>query len=298
MKLRGRALLALVAVAVAVAPGGGPAAAAGDDVATVNGEGISRDDFETRIVDLLERQGAAADTITGEQARVVIREMVVNEVLRQRLVAEGIDPESGGELDDSTALVLAERAHYEDLLAEAGVLDVGAVQAAYEETGEANGLLCLRLFIVADGDAGDEARERLDDGEDFADVAADFDPQFAMSAGSISGDPSQPCIDPTVLTEAAAPIIDALHEAGVGTVVGPIETDVATVIAMVPPFDDVRSQFEDAAFSPAIEEMLADAEVTIDPRYGRWDAAAGAVVPLDQPPSESAPVDSVADVAQ
>jgi hypothetical protein len=301
VKLRGRAVpslvLPLVAVAIAVAPAGSqPVTAAGGDVATVNGQGISQDDFEATIEDLQERQGAVTDTITGEQARVVIREMVVNEVLRQRLVAEGIDPEAG-ELDDSTAVVLAERTHYQELLAEAGVLDLDAVQAEYEETGEAGGLLCLRLFVVADTDAGDEAMERLDDGEEFADVAADYDEQFAASAGSITGEPTQPCIDPTELTEAAAPIVEALLDAGIGTPVGPIETEVATVIAVIPPFDEVRGQFEDAAFGPAIEEMVAEADVTIDPRYGRWDAAGATVVALDEPPAGSAPVDSAADVA-
>ena len=70
----------------------------------------------------------------------------------------------------------------------------------------------------------------------------------------------------------------------------------ATVIAVIPPFDDVRSQFADAAFGPAIEEMLADAEISIDPRYGRWDSSTGSVVALDEPPAGSAPVDSAVDV--
>ena len=79
MKFHGSAVrslvLPLVAVALAVAPGASqPASATTDDVATVDGQGISQDDFEATIVDLQERQDAATDTMSGEQAHVVIRE--------------------------------------------------------------------------------------------------------------------------------------------------------------------------------------------------------------------------------
>ena len=92
--------------------------------------------------------------------------------------------------------------------------------------------------------------ERLDDGEAFADVAADYDEQFATSGGSVTGEPTQPCIDPTGLTEAAAPIVDTPS-----TRPAPASRSARSrprwppLIAVIPPFDDVRSQFADAALA-------------------------------------------------
>ena len=73
--------------------------------------------------------------------------------------------------------VIADRSRYAELLGETGAFDVdAAARASTSRRRSAGGLMCLRLFVVEDVDAGDEAMDDLDDGAEFADVAAEHDP--------------------------------------------------------------------------------------------------------------------------
>jgi hypothetical protein len=274
-----RALTGLLAVGVLAGPGGGRPAVASDAAATVNGVAISVDD----LTDTLEALGATG-SVSGDDARSVLTQMISNEAVRQALEAAGVDPDSGAEADDPAApAIVADRDRYVALLGETGAVDTEAVRDEYEQTGSAGGLLCLRLFVVTDVEAGEEAMDQLDDGAAFADVAVENDPTFATTGGSVTGDPNQLCFDPTGLTEAAAPIVDAVSEAGAEQPVGPIETEIATVIAIAPPFDEVSGELDDDLVGPVIADIVANADVSVAPRYGRWDSATSTVVPLGQP---------------
>lgn len=279
MKFARSASTGLLAVGLLIGPGGGRPAAAGDAAATVNGVTISVDDLTHTLEDL-----GARNTVTGDDARGVLTQLIVNEALRQAFVAAGIDPRSGSSQDDpNLAAVLADRDRYAALLVRAGMADLDAVEDEYERTGSAGGLMCLRLFVVADVETGEEAMEALDDGTPFAEVAADNDPSFPSTGGSVRGNPDELCFDPSGLTDAARPIVDAVAAAGAGQPVGPIETEIATIIAVAPPFEEVRAELDDSVVAAAIAEIVAAADVSVAPRYGRWDPVAATVVPLGQP---------------
>jgi hypothetical protein len=228
--------------------------------------------------------------------------MIGNEALRQALVEAGVDPGDGddpasdGTAPDGTAAaaqpqVVADRERYEALLADAGLVDVDAAREEYEATASFGGLTCLRLLIVDDVEAGDDAMAELDDGADFVEVASDLDDAFAQTGGSLSGNPEELCFDPATLTDAAAPILEAAAEAGAGTPFGPVETDVATVVAIAPPFDEVSGELSAGLAGAVVARIVAGADVTVAPRYGTWDPVSGTVVRLGQP------VDTVADVS-
>jgi len=273
-----RVLLPFAALAALAAPaGGGPASAADDDVATVNGAAITAAELE----DALAAVASGADSVSGDQARQVLSQLILNTVTRDALADAGVDPDAGAADGDT---FLDDWQRYQDLFAEAGMVDLGEVGAEYEEAGQAAGQICLLLFTVADEEAGNEAMDQLADGAEFAAVAVEHDPGAATSGGSVTGDPDDPCVEAASLTEAATPIVDALGAAGAGTPAGPVETELGLVVVMAPPFDDVSAHFDDAAVSAAVTDLIADLDVTVDPRYGRWDAAFG-VVPLGTPSS-------------
>lgn len=276
MLRRTRLLVPVAAIALAAPAGGRPAAAA-DEVATVNGAAITADELE----DALAAVANGADSVSGDQARQVLSQLILNAVTRDALSDAGVDPDAGAADGDT---FLDDWQRYQDLFADAGMVDLGEVGEEYEEAGQAAGQICMLLFTVADEEAGNEAMEQLADGTEFAAVAAEHDPGAATSGGSVTGNPDDPCVDAASLTEAATPIVDALGAAGAGTPAGPVETELGLVVVMAPPFDDVSTHFDDAAVSATVTDLIADLDVTVDPRYGRWDAAFG-VVPLGTPSS-------------
>jgi hypothetical protein len=77
--------------------------------------------------------------------------------------------------------------------------------------------------------------------------------------------------------------VDAVADVGAGKPAGPVDTEIGTVIVIAPPFDEVSDALDDELLAGALAGIIAEADVQIDPRYGRWDAAAGSVVALGQP---------------
>jgi hypothetical protein len=150
--------------------------------------------------------------------------------------------------------------------------------------------MCLRLSAGAEADLPD-VQARLDDGEDFGDVSADvsIDPELAAARG---GDQCalrsqyEQQLDPTAYGDIAG--------AAEGDVVGPYQYDeegnvviVEIRSASVPPFEEVSEQIVaslpvddgSVALDVLTAEVLAGDDVRVDPRFGRWDAEAGTVVP-------------------
>ena len=260
--------LAVVATVLFAVSNPAPALAA-DDVATVNDVSISVDEFEQTLQDL----GVTGDLVPGDDGRAVLGALVLNEVTRQFLVDHGVD------VSDVSGTLQEQQAAYEALLAEADVEIPDGLSEEYESTGGAAGLVCVRLFAVADADAGEEAMTAIAEGDDFDEVGAATDPSFEQTGGSISGEADQPCIRRAGLTPAADPLVAAAAEGEPGTPIGPVETQVGLFVVMVPPFEDVRHTLAPLV---ARDDFVASSDITIHPRYGRWDGATSSVVPLGQ----------------
>jgi hypothetical protein len=68
-----------------------------------------------------------------------------------------------------------------------------------------------------------------------------------------------------------------------GTPIGPVQTSFGWHVILARPYDEVAVAVDPAVGGLRLQEHLEGVEVRVDPRYGRWDAAAGTVVALDQP---------------
>jgi hypothetical protein len=262
-----RAAVVAAALLAAAVSSPGPAQAA-DDAATVNDASISVDDFEQSLQEL-----GAGELVAGDEGRAVLGVLVLNELTRQFLVNEGVD------VSEVSGTFQEQQAAYETLVAEADVEVPDGLSEEYESTGGAAGLVCIRLFAVEDADAGDEAMTAIAEGDEFDEVGAANDPGFEQTGGSITGEADQPCVRRAELNPAADPIVAAVTEGEPGTPVGPVETEVGLFVVMAPPFSDVRRTLAPLV---ARDDFVTASDITINPRYGRWDAATASVVPLGQ----------------
>jgi peptidyl-prolyl cis-trans isomerase C len=134
-----------------------------------------------------------------------------------------------------------------------------------------------------------DAIERIESGEEFADVAADV----SIDTGSAQngGDLGEVARGQTV-----PPFEEAAFSAAEGELVGPVESEFGFHVLEVtdsipaPDFADVEEQIRTEleaqsggpAFSDFITGFVEDLTIEVDERYGRWDETSVSVVPADQ----------------
>jgi hypothetical protein len=172
-------------------------------------------------------------------------------------------------------------------VAELPAPDEEALAAAYAESPAGVGVICLNVISIV-GDA-DDAADRLRAGETASGVAAD--------AGNGSRVQDE-CFSLGELGLSVPGLFRDLIELRPGELLDPIETPTGHQILQVAAFDDIAGElvgtYADPPVSPdtgsaqtAGDLMLAGyvltADVSVNPRYGRWDAATVSIVPLGQP---------------
>lgn len=254
----------------------------------------------------VERRGIEIDAECREQAATLAADRVA-----------GASPEGDGEavldefgpayrdyLIDREADVLALQA---DLAGQPCVDDGSAVRRYFDEHPELFAIetACVSHILVDTEAEADEIADLLDEGADFAELAAErsTDTGSAANGGDVGCNPSG----------AFVPEFDtAAFTQPVGEVSDPVQTEFGFHLILVtsrglPEFEDIEPQVADAlsqevnaAFGEWFEPALAEAEVTLDQRYGTWDPAGGTITrpapgddpdgePTDQPVPETVP---------
>lgn len=279
-----RALAVAVAVLAVTTLGGAPAspAAAADEAATVNGESISLDDFE----DAVEASGAVDDatgTADATVARTTLSDLIAGRARLQFLRSYGL------EADEATA---AER------LTRLQAPEVAELGDVYADRPASLGVICARLIPVADEQDGTDAVADLADGAEFADVAERYstDPAIVEYDGWLTGDAAAPCVALSDL-QFDPVLAGAFVDADPGEPVGPLffesgQGGALSFVMEIATLDEVADAIQ--AFYGGAEESgssagellfrgwLLDADVTVNPRFGRWDAASASIVALGQ----------------
>lgn len=148
--------------------------------------------------------------------------------------------------------------------------------------------LCLSIVVSETVEEAEAALERVEGGEDFATVASDVSVDFQTAAnGGFAGCAS--------IERASEAFGGDYSTAAVGDTVGPIEQESGTgpihILVHItsttgPTFDQLADELErqvSAEESNASAELLYElrlaASVTVDPRFGTWNAETGAVIP-------------------
>ncbi len=324
------AVAALVAAALLAACGSSvPAGAA----ATVNGAEIPRDLVEKIVVAQLDGPDMPIEEDDRDAAQAEIQRNVLSTLIGVEIVAQlaedrGLEP-SEDDLDEELAeqrelaggdegfegflvsigldedeyrdLIVADLVRRDQLAAELGeeVTD-DDVEAAFEARLEGN--VNARHILVDTEEEAEEALARLDDGEDFADLAEELSSDGSAADGGELG--FRP---PDTYVEGFR---EAVAENDPGEVVGPVETEFGFHVIEVldPPTQEelepeIRAELEqEAATSPALieafEEAFTQAEIEVDGTFGEWDSEQGRLVDPDAvgegevpPPDGQPPVD-------
>ncbi|MEX1179018.1 MAG: peptidylprolyl isomerase [Nitriliruptor sp.] len=319
-----RPLVALLAV-VLLAACGDSGGALGNRAATVNGTDISRDLLERIVEAQLSGEGAPTGdelaAATGEVQRNVLSTLIAIEIVEDLAAEEGVEVSdedldeafeeqvalyeeqaaaSGQDADFDTflesiglseeeyrELIVADVARREALTAEyADEVDDDDVRALYDETSEPQ--IDARHILVDTEAEAEDAIERIEGGEDFAEVAADVSTDgSAQDGGNLGVAPASRYVPE---------FAEAISDGEVGELLGPVQTDFGFHVIEVlevqdpPSFEEseeqLRAQLEqqneqNPELLAAYEEAFAEADVTVAAGLGEWDAEQGRVVDPD-----------------
>ncbi len=182
----------------------------------------------------------------------------INEILR-------------GQFDDEQfELVRTGTSEYLDMVIDQRIRQATVTNAFL--TGLGIDVPCTRHILLATEEEASDAVERLTAGEDFADLAAELS---IGPTGPNGGDLG--CSDPTGYV---AEFRDAIVDAPVGEVIGPVQTQFGFHVIEVYDTDTIpedSSLAEQEGFA-YYTDFRDGVEVTVAPAYGVWDDAAGQVV--------------------
>ena len=163
------------------------------------------------------------------------------------------------------------------------------LQAAYKAQLAELSQLCVKLVVTADQTSAQAAFDRIKGGEDIGAVAADV--SIDATSAAAAGDAGCVARGGVANVFGAA----AVNAAKVGDLLGPADGDGSFLIVQitgtnVPTFEESRAQLAEqipdsssADVSKILAKAYAATDVTIDARYGTWDAKKGTVVPPVDP---------------
>jgi hypothetical protein len=263
--------LAGLAVVLAGQPFG--AAEASDEAASVNDVGITTDEFDDVVASLGEAgleqfvPSPSSRTIDGQAGRDVLSLLVNNEAARQFLADVGAapvteddleavyenPPEGFQTLEGAALTAIAESFLYDERI-DAIRPDPATIQEQYEESPTSLGVYCATA-VRSDGTESNWQCSQL------STVA-----------------------DPVLLAD--------LVDAEPGESIGPINTPDGDVTLIIDTWEEAAPKLEnfflrleeagtDATAGAVLHEgFLFDSDITVDPRFGRWDPTTVTIVAL------------------
>jgi foldase protein PrsA len=209
----------------------------------------------------------------------ILNNWVLDRVLRADLAAAGVElDEVEGELTDETLGESINASFGTWQQSPAAPVSADRVRDRYELGPVDGNLICTAHILVDDEATADEVLGRLDDGDDFADLAAEYSTDTSAADGG-----ALPCSTTTEFsTTYIAEYVDAALDAEVGVAVGPVASQFGYHVILVRPYDDLGGDELLAVLSlPEVRFGFATEglEIYVDPRYGSFDPTTG-VTPL------------------
>lgn len=166
------------------------------------------------------------------------------------------------------------------LTANPDVISDDVLAAAYNAGVTASQTLCLRVIVSDDVLVISDVATQLEAGGDFAELAAanSTDAGSAANGGILANADGNECVPASGISES---IVTALTTTPIGVPSAPTPLGSSYVILLQRPYAEVAEQARTAlGTSQAVASRVIGTDgVSIDSRYGMWDAATGAVVP-------------------
>ena len=144
--------------------------------------------------------------------------------------------------------------------------------------------MCVRHIVVEDEATATEVLAELDDGADFAELAAErsIEEAAAQTGGALTDPQSgEPCLTSAAAEASFDPaFVAGARDAVPGQPTDPVESSFGWHVILARPFAEVEDSVLSIHGSQLFADYLAEADINVDPRYGRWDADSGQVVGL------------------
>lgn len=159
-------------------------------------------------------------------------------------------------------------------------------RTTYEQGLDGSPVLCLVAIPLRDTDDPAAVIAEIEGGADLADVAAKYsaDATLAQSGGKVVDQNGTNCLAPDGFN---VDLLGQLTDAGAAPGV-PVQVDLGSgpVVVVLRPFDSL-DQNEKASIvidkvGAEVKSRLQGTDITVNPRYGRWDPASVSVVPLGE----------------
>lgn len=310
--------IAVLAACALLAGCAGPAAEA---AATVNGTVIPEAELERTVRVQMESERSPVAGLEGEQRvdqlgelqRQILTQLIRVELLRSVAEERGVEvtPEDIQDRWEQEITFQGDEQALLDLIASIGLTEEEAreqlgiqvlqdkLRESVAEDVEVPDEEVRALFDQRAGDferadvshilVEDEAEAQaiidlLEQGQSFEELATarSLDEGSAALGGNLGVQPRGAYV---------APFDEAVWEAEVGEIIGPVETQFGYHVIRVNEFvtrtfedveeslrDELAGQKAEQAFNELITGLFTGAEVTVDSRFGRWDPATGQVV--------------------
>lgn len=272
-----------------------------------------------------ELEGSEAATVEEDLRRAVLTNLIRREILAQAAEDQGIEVSEEDIAQEREALLeqLGGQEELDQLLEENNVseedleaelrdqaiqtrlaaqlgedVSQADVRTAFEEDpqNQYGRKVEVRHILTETRREARDAIERIESGEDFAEVARDVsaDPGSAEQGGDLGE---------VARGQTVPPFEEAAFEAEEGEIVGPVESEFGFHVIEVtdtipaPEFgdveDEIRGQLEEVAggqaFNDFITGFVEDLSIEVDEQYGRWDAGSVSVVSSAQPETPELP---------
>ena len=302
-------IAAVGAAVVSVLAASGCGAVPDSDVAVRVGDdevSVERLESVMRGVSSLEGSGIVQDeetgTVDGEFARNVISIFVTNAATNGFLEANGesITEEDRQAVRESIPADDPGLDYPDDVLDLLIELQAGQaarqrvsasvpddVQARYEASPSDLGVLCVRHVLLDDEAAAQDVVDELAQGASIEDLARErsTDPSAAQNGGAIELAEGEACTPAASARQSLdATFVDAAMGSSPGEPVGPVQTQFGWHVIEARPYDEVAESlanvYETSGGDLLFARYLQDLDVSVDPRYGRWDPDQAAVVEL------------------
>jgi parvulin-like peptidyl-prolyl isomerase len=296
-----RALAAATAVVAILALSSCDAVGDTTTAATVGPTDVTVDQLEGVIKALGTSQGsidAETDTIDGESARLYLTALIqaraneqflaehgeqITDEDRQAALATLTIPDG---LPDDVVQLIADSQATTTVQQRIPALAPAEVAALYAESPAALGMVCVRQIVLPTKAAADEVIDELADGATIADlVDRSTDAASKANGGAVQGDDGAPCVvAPVAAPSLGSEVVLALADAKPGDIVGPVHGAAGWHVLEVRPYDEVsdaaNALLQQYGGQLLFVGFLNGTDVSVDPRYGRWDAAVGSVIAL------------------
>ena len=281
-------LLAGLAAAVLSACAAGNGAA--DVAATVDGTDIPRATLEEAVSELTEGQeleGEQRATVMADQQRQLLTLLIQDQILVGIFedVGATIDDDDVDMVRDDLLAAIGGEEQLDEALAQAGLTpslfeevfipQQARLQAIQTELAGDEGFetRTARHILLETEEEADDVVAELDDGADFGELAEErsMDPGSGERGGELG---------PAQRGTYVPPFDDAVWEAELDTIVGPVESDFGFHVLEV--IDEDERGVEDLSqeelqqlvgeeLNQLVEQAFTDAQIEVDESLGRWD---------------------------